>query len=141
MCLRILVKQELPFFYYTNRGQQDVIVRKKEMYDGAVPSGNSVMAYNLLSTGCSTFFDIKNGKKEAIHMLSSTWDCHYPVSCFIWNMGLPAAGSDLRVIRNCNCGAKLKKNCFRNCLRIYTSPNRVILVSEYSDPAFPVVEW
>ncbi|NOT51378.1 MAG: thioredoxin domain-containing protein [Chitinophagaceae bacterium] len=35
------------FFYYTEKDQKDVIVRKKEMYDGAVPSGNSVMAKNL----------------------------------------------------------------------------------------------
>jgi uncharacterized protein YyaL (SSP411 family) len=33
-----------PFFYYTPVGQTDVIVRKKEIYDGAVPSGNAVMA-------------------------------------------------------------------------------------------------
>ena len=33
------------FFFYTRADQEDVIVRKKEVYDGAVPSGNSVMAY------------------------------------------------------------------------------------------------
>lgn len=35
------------FFYYTEKNQHDVIIRKKEYYDGAVPSGNSVMADNL----------------------------------------------------------------------------------------------
>ena len=35
------------FFYYTHKDQEDVIMRKKEIYDGAVPSGNAVMAYNL----------------------------------------------------------------------------------------------
>eukprot|EP01137_Pigoraptor_chileana_P027285 Opistho-2@9667 len=35
------------FFFYTHQHQQDVIVRKKEVYDGAVPSGNAVMAQNL----------------------------------------------------------------------------------------------
>lgn len=33
-----------PFFFYTPAYQQDLIVRKKEIYDGAVPSGNAVMA-------------------------------------------------------------------------------------------------
>ena len=33
-----------PFFYYTHQGQTDVIVRKKEVYDGAVPSSNALMA-------------------------------------------------------------------------------------------------
>ena len=36
------------FFYYTHDLQPDLILRKKEIYDGAVPSGNSVMAFNLL---------------------------------------------------------------------------------------------
>ena len=36
------------FFFYTHDGQGDVVVRKMEVYDGATPSGNSMMAFNLL---------------------------------------------------------------------------------------------
>ncbi|HUB59369.1 MAG TPA: thioredoxin domain-containing protein [Puia sp.] len=36
------------FFYFTHDSQNDLILRKKEIYDGAIPSGNSVMAFNLL---------------------------------------------------------------------------------------------
>ncbi|NDF98055.1 MAG: thioredoxin domain-containing protein [Chitinophagia bacterium] len=36
-----------PFLFYTRRGQQDVIVRKKEVYDGAVPSSNAIIAKSL----------------------------------------------------------------------------------------------
>jgi uncharacterized protein YyaL (SSP411 family) len=36
------------FFYFTHDQQTDLILRKKEVYDGATPSGNSVMAFNLL---------------------------------------------------------------------------------------------
>jgi uncharacterized protein YyaL (SSP411 family) len=39
---------ESGFFFYTHDGQKDVVVRKKEIYDGATPSGNSMMAFNLL---------------------------------------------------------------------------------------------
>ncbi|MBS1602187.1 MAG: thioredoxin domain-containing protein [Bacteroidetes bacterium] len=39
---------ESRFFFYTHDGQRDVVVRKKEIYDGATPSGNSMMAFNLL---------------------------------------------------------------------------------------------
>ncbi len=35
------------FFFFTSKSQKDVIVRKKEIYDAATPSGNSVMAINL----------------------------------------------------------------------------------------------
>lgn len=31
-------------FYYTAKGQADILYRKKELYDSVVPSGNSVMA-------------------------------------------------------------------------------------------------
>ena len=40
-------EEEGPNFYYTPQGQRDIIVRKKEVYDGAQPSGNAVMAANL----------------------------------------------------------------------------------------------
>ncbi|HVZ25611.1 MAG TPA: thioredoxin domain-containing protein [Sediminibacterium sp.] len=40
-------EEETGFFYYTPEGQEDIILRKKEVYDGAVPSGNAVMAGNL----------------------------------------------------------------------------------------------
>jgi uncharacterized protein len=36
-----------PFFYFTPEGHQDILVRKKEVYDGATPSGNAQMAWNL----------------------------------------------------------------------------------------------
>jgi hypothetical protein len=36
------------FFYFTHDRQKDLILRKKEIYDGATPSGNSMMAFNLL---------------------------------------------------------------------------------------------
>jgi len=39
---------ESGFFYYTTEEQKDLIVRKMEYYDGAIPSGNSLMAGNLL---------------------------------------------------------------------------------------------
>ncbi|WP_431212254.1 hypothetical protein ACQ86N_42050 [Puia sp. P3] len=34
--------------FYTHDEQGDVVVRKMEIYDGATPSGNSMMAFNLL---------------------------------------------------------------------------------------------
>lgn len=35
-------------FYFTSTQAEKLIVRTKEFYDGAIPSGNSVMLYNLL---------------------------------------------------------------------------------------------
>jgi hypothetical protein len=35
-------------FFLTAAGQEDMVVRSKKIYDGAIPSGNSVMAANML---------------------------------------------------------------------------------------------
>jgi uncharacterized protein YyaL (SSP411 family) len=57
------------FFYFTGIEQKDVILRKKEIYDGAVPSGNSVMAFNL--NYLSVIFDKKNWRERSLAILSS----------------------------------------------------------------------
>lgn len=38
-------------FYFTGHDAEALIVREKEVYDGAVPSGNSVAAVQLLRLG------------------------------------------------------------------------------------------
>jgi len=45
------MEPETGFYFYTHDAQTDVILRKKEVYDGATPSGNAVMASNLLHLG------------------------------------------------------------------------------------------
>ncbi len=39
------------YFYFTSSRQQDIPVRKTDIYDGATPSANAVMANNLLILG------------------------------------------------------------------------------------------
>jgi uncharacterized protein len=72
------------FFYYTRKDQEDVIIRKKEVYDGAVPSGNSVMAFNLLHL--SIFFDNKEWRNLATQPVSAlgTAIVKYPSSFGNW---------------------------------------------------------
>ena len=42
---------EETFFYYTSASQNDIPVRKVDLYDGAIPSANAVTAYNLWVCG------------------------------------------------------------------------------------------
>ncbi|HUR09742.1 MAG TPA: hypothetical protein VM012_00130, partial [Flavitalea sp.] len=72
------------FFYYTPEGQKDVIVRKQEIYDGATPSGNSVMAWNLYYLGI--VFDRQNWLEQALKMCNSLEPVilKYPSSFGIW---------------------------------------------------------
>jgi uncharacterized protein YyaL (SSP411 family) len=72
------------FFYYTEDGQQDVIVRKKEVYDGATPSGNAVMAANLWYL--SVVYNNKQWSDRAMRMVfeQSQAVVRYPTSFGIW---------------------------------------------------------
>lgn len=75
---------ETGYFFYTGKDQQDVIVRKKEVYDGAVPSGNSVMAYNLYRL--SILFDRPEWKEKSRHMVEGLLQViiKYPTSFGVW---------------------------------------------------------
>ena len=77
-------EEETGFFYYTHADQDDVIVRKKEVYDGATPSGNSVMAGNLLYLG--TVFDSSAWKQRAAGNAGSMIEItkRYPGSFGVW---------------------------------------------------------
>jgi uncharacterized protein YyaL (SSP411 family) len=72
------------FFFYTNTSQTDVIVRKKEVYDGAQPSGNAVMADNLNRLGL--YFDNIDWREKSVRMISSLGNAivRYPTSFGSW---------------------------------------------------------
>lgn len=71
-------------FYYTNDEQEDIIVRKREVYDGAQPSGNAVMAFNLWYLGILT--DNAAWKTRSAAMMSAMVDMiiRYPASFGVW---------------------------------------------------------
>ncbi len=75
---------ETDFFFYTNTNQTDVIVRKKEVYDGAQPSGNAIMADNLYRLGL--YFDESRWKEKSVQMISSLNNAivRYPTSFGTW---------------------------------------------------------
>ena len=73
-----------PFFYFASVEQQDLIVRKKEIYDGALPSSNAVMAENLLRLG--TIFDRADWRDRAERMVGGLGQAllRYPGSFGYW---------------------------------------------------------
>lgn len=53
-------------FFQTEDASEEMIVRLKEVYDGAMPSGNSVMAMNLLTLGTLTGESRYSGMAERV---------------------------------------------------------------------------
>ena len=72
------------FFFFTNQFQKDIVVRKIEMYDGATPSANAVMAKNLIYL--SLIFDKIEWQQKAVSMIDSlkTIIVKHPGSFGIW---------------------------------------------------------
>jgi uncharacterized protein len=72
------------YFFFTHKNQTDIIFRKKEVYDGATPSGNSVMAENVFYL--SVIFNNTQwyAMAEKIIMALGTTIIKYPASFGIW---------------------------------------------------------
>lgn len=72
------------YFYYTASYQKDVIIRKKESYDGAQPSGNALICSNLYYLG--QVFDLVQWRQQAEKMIHSIRPTllQYPGSFGFW---------------------------------------------------------
>ena len=72
------------YFYYTASYQKDVIIRKKESYDGAQPSGNALICSSLYYLG--QVFDLTEWRKQAEKMIHSIRPSllQYPSSFGFW---------------------------------------------------------
>lgn len=90
ICEKVITDFSEPggYFYYTPEQQTDIIVRKKEVYDGATPSGNSVMAQNLLELGL--LLDQTEWLERSYQMTQglSSVAVKYPTSFGVWLAGV-----------------------------------------------------
>ncbi|NCC87290.1 MAG: thioredoxin domain-containing protein [Clostridia bacterium] len=66
------------FFLYGKENEQ-LILRPKETYDGAIPSGNSVMAYNLVKLSeITSDINLEKTAKQQLEFMSS-YSSDYPI--------------------------------------------------------------
>ncbi len=126
---------ETGFFYFTKAGQQDVIVRKKEVYDGAVPSGNSLMAYNLYQL--AVLLDKPEWRERSLLMVGSLGQAitRYPTSFGIWNcllLEIVAGTEEIAVI-----GPDFEE-LQRQVLGFYL-PHRVLMAVRKAKNEFPLL--
>ena len=128
-------EEETGFFYYTPAGQQDVILRKKEVYDGAVPSGNSMMAYNLHHL--SILFDKKEWEHLSYKMISGIGKAitQYPTSFGNWACLLQEmiAGTNEIAVVGTNF------SLFFEELKDFYIPHRVLMATNLAGSTFPLL--
>lgn len=123
------------FFYFTHRGQSDVLVRKKEIYDGATPSGNAVMAYNLYRL--SILYDRSEWRERAEAMLKAIGEVciKYPTSFGVWlslYFEVFSGTSEIAIL-----GEEWEKY-LGNVLYIFI-PHKLVQASKKSQSRFPLL--
>jgi uncharacterized protein YyaL (SSP411 family) len=124
------------YFFYTHAGQKDVLFRKKEVYDGATPSGNAVMAWNLWYQ--SVILDQPGWRTRAEGMLQGVLQAvtRYPTSFGVWgDLALQAlyGWNEVAIV-----GHKYAET-LRSVLGRYI-PNRVLQAGAKDDPGFPLLQ-
>ncbi len=123
------------FLCFTNKNQTDVLVRKQEVYDGALPSGNSTMAEYLMYL--SVIFDEKDWQTKAETMYKTLQKAivSYPTSFANWAIyflnkmygtnEIVIAGKDFEGIRN--------------SLMMNYIPNKIVMAGKNELKEFPLL--
>ncbi|MEP7280230.1 MAG: thioredoxin domain-containing protein [Bacteroidota bacterium] len=125
-----------PFFFFTHSDQTDLIVRKKEIYDSAIPSGNSVMAGNLFYL--ARVFDISAWEEKAVAMIGALKSLitRYPASFGGWASQILLGVHGLKEI--VVTGEKINE-IFFEILHIFM-PARVFQSSSVPNETFPLLK-
>jgi uncharacterized protein YyaL (SSP411 family) len=132
---RYFSEEKTGFYFYTMEGQSDIIVRKKEVYDGAIPSGNAVMVANLQYLG--RVFDNKNWLNRMNQVLAGLSQAivKYPTSFGAWAMVMQAELAGWKEVALVGPGAK---NYLPAVLERY-SPNKILQTEETKEGEFPLL--
>ncbi|HNP22381.1 MAG TPA: thioredoxin domain-containing protein [Panacibacter sp.] len=123
------------FFQFTSRHQDDVIVRKKEVYDGAIPSGNALMAENFFHL--SVYYDLPEWQERALSMARSLASAiiRYPSSFGVWAMFVQSAAQGLNEIAIVGEGAD---DILAAVNRLYI-PNKVVMSASKASDAYSLL--
>ncbi len=121
--------------FYTNKDQNDIIFRKRELYDGATPSGNSIMAENLFYL--AAIFDSNDWYQKASSMSALLKEAiiRHPTSFGTWATVLLKQLHGLYTIVVVGPGYKQ----IQTSLLEHYLPFRVIQCGLYADPEFPLL--
>ncbi|HYC27239.1 MAG TPA: AGE family epimerase/isomerase, partial [Chitinophagaceae bacterium] len=124
-----------PFFFFTHHEQKDIPVRKKEIYDGATPSGNAVMAMNLYKL--SILHDKAEWRERSEAMVRALGEvpAKYPTSFGMWVrllFEMISGTSEVAIV------GKNWKNELGNLLRVFM-PHKLVQASATADKSYPLL--
>ena len=122
-------------FYFTPDDGEKLLVRQKEIYDGAIPSGNSVAVYNLIRLARIT---AKPDLDEKANMASNAFSPALnkaPISYSMFMTALDfAIGPSYEVVIS---GEKTSQDTMKliKTIRDHYIPNKVVILNDKNDIA------
>jgi uncharacterized protein YyaL (SSP411 family) len=133
--LSYFLDAESGLFFFTDARQADIILRKKDLYDNATPSGNSTMALNLQRLGI--LLDRNDWRERASAMLATMRESveRYPLSFERWAAAMMNEVYPLHEI------AVVGDNAAEKALEIQKEflPNKVIAATVIPDEEMPLL--
>ena len=123
-------------FFTTTSEQQDVVIRKKEIYDVDIPSTNAIMIKNLMRLGL--LLDKPKYTDMAAKMLTASKGAleKYPLSFSAWLSS--AMGQHKGLIEYAIIGENAHEKATR-ILSLYI-PDRIIVASVQQDESMPLLK-
>jgi len=124
------------YFYYTASYQKDVIIRKKESYDGAQPSGNALICSSLYYLG--QVFDLTEWRKQAEKMIHSIRPSllQYPSSFGFWAQSFYQMSTGM--IELVGVGPTVNESLA--ALNAVFVPNSIRIMSQVQEPSIPLLK-
>ncbi|MEO1711988.1 MAG: thioredoxin domain-containing protein [Bacteroidota bacterium] len=135
MVLQNFLDPDSKLFYFTGKEQKDLPMRRKELYDNAVPAGNSTMVLNFQRLG--SFLDKNTYREHALAMLQAVQEAvrKYPGSFARWSLGLfnqIIPGNEIAIV-----GQNAEEKVW-DLSNIFL-PNRVLMISEEAQAEYPLL--
>lgn len=125
-----------PFYFFTHAQQTDILVRKKEVYDGAVPSGNAMVCAAKMYLG--TLYNDASLLQQATDMLAALQQgvLRHPGSFGVW------ASEWLHLLVGWNEVTLLGSGFEAARDRFLTNfcPNKVLIAAEKPTQKFPTMK-
>lgn len=123
-------------FYFTSENQKDIPLRKKDLYDSALPSANSTMAKNLVRLGI--ILDNNRYKSLSLGMIEAVVDVvkRYPSSFSKW------ASVVLSIMKPPTEIAIIGEKAIEKAVEINSIflPNKIIIASVEEDNTLPLLK-
>ncbi|MCD2423126.1 thioredoxin domain-containing protein [Niabella pedocola] len=127
-------EEDTGYFYYTPRNQEDVILRKREVYDGATPSGNAVMARNLLTL--AVLFNKPAWRLQGERMIAQLSNAilKYPTSFGAWMLDFYLVQKGFKEIVLLGEHKDAHRKLLSQLL-----PNSIVMAATEADDRFPML--